>query len=186
MRNVFLVGSKMSSTSGGIKIMECIYVMLESGCIITGLAYVGNRFTIDFTMNNSAWTVRSRGKITETAVNGLCEQLKSFNIISRDDWNYHTMRFYCHKASSNANDRDGRGAGSGVQDVDDDDAVRPTHNKNIAIMTFILNAILKGWRVKKSFSRISEYRFNKSHKSKRKYLNADFLSRFLEHNIQTQ
>ena len=172
----------MSSINGaGIKIMECLYIMLESGCVITRLVYIGNHFTIGFTMNNSAWTIRAGGKITEIAVNKLCDQLKSFNIISHDDWHYHTTRFYCNQATPpNAPDNP-----ANAPDNPANSTVHHTHNKNIAIMTFILNAILSGWRVKKSFSRSSEYRFNKSHGGKRKYLNADFLSRFLEHNIQT-
>ena len=171
----------MSSINGaGIKIMECLYIMLESGCVITRLVYIGKQCTIEFTMNNSSWTIRAGGKIAETAVNKLCDQLKAFNVISHDDWQYHTTRFYCHQAAPpNANATANATANAAIS------TVRHTHNKNIAIMTFILNAILSGWRVKKSFSRSSEYRFNKPHGGKRKYLNADFLSRFLDHNIQT-
>lgn len=186
----------MSSTNGGngngnsgIKIMECIYVMLESGCVINRLVIIGKQITVEFTMNDSAWTLSSTGRVTETAVNKLCEQLKSFNLISEDDWYHYKMQFYCQKQSppspplqpppSPPNAANAIIADNAVADPDP----HHTHNKNIAIMTFILNAIVSGWRVRKSFSRGGEYRFNKSHRGKRKYLSAKFLSRFLEQNI---
>jgi hypothetical protein len=160
--------------------MECIYVMLESGCVIHRLVIIGKQITVEFTMNDSAWTLSSTGRVTETAVNKLCEQLKSFNLISEDDWYHYKTRFYCQKQSSPSPSPSPNAADNVVADSD---CPHHTHNKNIAIMTFILNAIVSGWRVRKSFSRGGEYRFNKSHKGRRKYLSANFLSRFLEQNI---
>ena len=162
-----------SSTNGGIKIMECLYVMLEAGCIITRLLIIGKRITIGFTMNDSAWTIMSSGS---GRINNICEQVKSFNIISDRDWHHHTSQFYCGLANNTNPEIDHITTTTTTNSN--------THNKNVAIMTFILNAMVSGWRVRKSFSRGGgEYRFNKDHLGKRKYLNAKFLSRFLERNI---
>ena len=186
----------LSSTNSGIKIMECLYVMLESGCIITRLLIIGKRITIGFTMNDSAWTIMSSGRI-----NNICEQIKSFNIISDRDWHHHTSQFYCRHAARNSFDFDSNdniattnttNTNHATPEIDPpttntnitNNTNPTTHNKNVAIMTFILNAMVSGWRVRKSFSRGGEYRFNKDHLGKRKYLNAKFLSRFLERNIQ--
>ena len=146
------------SVVGGINFMECLYIMLETGCSIKRLSATTNKFTIVFSINSFVFTISSHGTDAESVdsvIDKICEQLKSLNVISHGDWQTHIAHFY-----SSA-----------------------THNKNIAIMKFILNAMISGWRVRKSFTRCGEYRFNKNHNGKRKYLSDKFLSRFLEHNV---
>ena len=148
----------MSVVGGGINFMECLYIMLETGCSIKRLSLVSNQFTVIFSITGCTFTVSSHGNDDEEAVvsviDKICEQLKSLNVISQNDWHTHIAQFY-----SSA-----------------------THNKNIAIMKFILNATVSGWRVRKSFTRYGEYHFNRNHNGKRKYLSDKFLSRFLENN----
>ena len=146
------------SAVGGINFMECLYVILEMGCSIKRLSVTANKFTVIFSINELVFTISSLGtdaRSVETVTGKIREQLKSLRAGSNGEWQTYAAQFY-----SSA-----------------------THNKNIAIMNFILNAMISGWRVRKSFTRHGEYRFNKKHNGKRKYLSDKFLSRFLEHNI---
>jgi hypothetical protein len=137
--------------------MECLYVILEMGCSIKRLSVMANKITVIFSINEFVFTVSSLGIDADSfeSVSGkIREQLKLLHIDSIDDWRMYAARFYSIAA----------------------------HTKNIAIMKFILNAMISGWRVRKSVTRPGEYRFSKNHNGRRKYLSNAFLSRFLEHN----
>jgi len=138
--------------------MECMFIMLESGCTIKRLEYTTKQeiklvFCCD-RKSGGEWTMSIKTPLNR--VYDMYSQVESLNIISRSEWQRHKLNF---RSAENGN-----------------------ICKNIAIMKFILNAMGSGWRVRKSLAR-SEYKFNKNHNSEYNYLSGNFLSRFLEHNI---
>lgn len=145
------------SAVGGIIFMECVYVILEMGCTIKRLSVTANKITVKFSIDETVFTISSPGidaDSIELVTGKIREQIKSVRINSTGDWPMYAARFYS----------------------------TATHTKNIAIMKFILNAMISGWQVRKSVTRYGEYRFSKNHKGRRKFLSNAFLSRFLEHN----
>lgn len=146
------------SDTSVVKLMECMFIILESGCTIKRLEYTTKReiklvFCCD-RETGSAWTMSIKAPLNR--VYDMYSQVESLNIISSSDWQRHKLNFQSAENGSVC--------------------------KNIAIMKFILNAMGSGWRVRKSLAR-SEYKFNKNHNSDYNYLSGNFLSRFLEHNI---
>lgn len=149
------------SDSSVVKLMECMFIILEAGCTIKRLEYSAKRelklvFCCGHDSNPSSWTMSIKTLANRLFVDDMYSQLESFNIISSTDWQRHKTNFQSAENGSVC--------------------------KNIAIMKFILNAMGSGWRVRKSLAR-SEYKFNKNHNSEYTYLSGNFLSRFLEHNI---
>jgi len=146
------------SDTSVVKLMECMFIILEAGCTIKRLEYTSKReLKLVFCRereSGGAWTMSIKTPIKR--VSDMYSQLESLNIISSSDWQRHKLNFQSAENGSVC--------------------------KNIAIMKFILNAMGSGWRVRKSLAR-SEYKFNKNHNSDYNYLSGNFLSRFLEHNI---
>jgi hypothetical protein len=151
------------SDTSVVKLMECMFIILEAGCTIKRLEYTTKRelklvFCCGGNDGNSSWTmsIKTCANRLSVDVDDMYSQLESLNIISSTDWQRHKTNFQRAENGSLC--------------------------KNIAIMKFILNAMRSGWRVRKSLAR-SEYKFNKNHNSDYNYLSGNFLSRFLEHNI---
>jgi hypothetical protein len=142
-----------------VRLMECMFIILEAGCTIKRLEYTTKRelrlvFCCD--RESSSWTMSIKTPVNRLSVDDMYSQLESLNIISSTEWQRHKTNFQCAENGSVC--------------------------KNIAIMKFIINAMGSGWRVRKSLAR-SEYKFNKNHNSNYNYLSGNFLCRFLEHNI---
>lgn len=145
------------------KLMECLYIILEAGCNIRRLSITNpniserdeRRIVLVFEFNENAWTIKSASSSAPEAVNEIYACLEAINIISRTEWQRHKINFLCHGSSSN------------------------NINKNIEIMQFVMNAMKSGWRVRKSLTH-REYKFNKRHNMKYKYLSGRFLSKFLD------
>ena len=150
------------SDSSVVKLMECMFIILEAGCTIKRLEYTAKReLKLVFCCGhetNASWTmsIKTCANRLSADVDDMYSQLESLNIISSTDWQRHKTNFQRAENGSVC--------------------------KNIAIMKFILNAMSSGWRVRKSLAR-REYKFNKNHNSEYNYLSGNFLSRFLEHNI---
>ena len=146
------------------KLMECLYIILEAGCNIRRLSITNPKPNIDivgrcdrrivlvFEFNENMWTIKSASSAAPEAVNEIYACLEAMNIISRTDWQRHKINFLCNNGNN---------------------------KKNIEIMQFVMNAMKSGWRVRKSLTR-SEYKFNKRHNMKYKYLSGNFLSKFLD------
>ena len=148
------------SDTSVVKLMECMFIILEAGCTIKRLEYTAKReLKLVFCCgleSTAAWTLSIKTRANRLSIDDIYSQVESLNIISSADWQRHKTNFQSAENGSVC--------------------------KNIAIMKFILNAMGSGWRVRKSLAR-SEYKFNKNHNSDYKYLSGNFLSRFLEHNI---
>lgn len=147
------------------KLMECLYIILEAGCNIRRLSNVcehgKTRIVLAFDFNENGWTIKSASSSSvPEAVNEIYACLEAMNIISRTEWQRHKINFLCHSSNSGAS----------------------SNKKNIEIMQFVINAMKSGWRVRKSLTR-SEYKFNKKHNMKYKYLSGRFLSKFLDNNM---
>jgi hypothetical protein len=150
------------------KLMECLYIILEAGCNIRRLSITNpntserseRRIVLMFDFNENAWTIKSASSSAPEAVNEIYACLEAINIISRTEWQHHKINFLCH-GSSNSGSSNNNG------------------NKNIEIMQFVMNAMKSGWRVRKSLTH-REYKFNKRHNMKYKYLSGRFLSKFLD------
>ena len=149
-----------SPTSPPTKLMECLYIILEAGCNIRRLSIINlhmrehgeGRIILVFEFNENTWTIKSASSSSPDAVNEIYACLEAMNIISRTDWQRHKINFLCNNGNN---------------------------KKNIEIMQFVMNAMKSGWRVRKSLTR-SEYKFNKRHNMKYKYLSGNFLSKFLD------
>ena len=186
-----------------LKFMECLYIILETGCSIKRLSVINNRIILVFGTNNDIWTIKPKSPgITSKTVDTIYTRLEELNVITRSEWQQYKTAFRCgcgHCICS--------GGGNGV--VGGDTATTTTATtattaatattattvttttspcceqgkKNIVIMKFILNAMETGWRVRKSLTRC-EYKFNRNHNMQFRYLSGNFLSRFLEQNIK--
>ncbi len=155
-------------TGSDIKLMECLYIILEAGCNIRSLSTThtthacGERIRLVFEFNKNTWTIESATPSTLESVNNIYACLETLNIVSRSEWHRHKLNFFCCRIANN------------------------TGHKNIEIMQFVMNAIKSGWRVRKSFTIRSEYTFHKRHNMKYKYLSGKFLSRFLDNMHRTK
>ena len=151
--------------AGPTKLMECLYIILEAGCNVRRLSVCEGgerRIVLVFEFNENAWTIKSASSSAPEAVNEIYACLETTNIISRADWQRHKINFLCRHVGNDHNDNNSN----------------RSNKKNIEIMQFVMNAMKSGWRVRKSLTR-SEYKFNKRHNMKYKYLSGRFLSKFL-------
>ena len=174
--------------------MECLYVILETGCSIKRLSFINNRIILVFGTNNDIWTIKPKSPgITSKTVDTIYTRLEELNVITQSEWQHYKTAFrcgcgHCICGGSGSGSGGGGGGGSGGDnDVVGNTASTPPcceqGKKNIVIMKFILNAMETGWRVRKSLTRC-EYKFNRNHNMQSRYLSGNFLSRFLEQNIK--
>ena len=179
-----------------LKFMECLYIMLETGCSIKRLSVINKRIILVFGTNNDIWTIKPKSPgITSKTVETIYTRLEELNVITRSEWQQYKTAFRCgcgHCICGGGGGNDVVGDSSATTTTTPTDAptdaptTRPCcehGKKNIVIMKFILNAMETGWRVRKSLTRC-EYKFIKNHKMQSRYLSGNFLSRFLEQNIK--
>ena len=172
-----------SDISDILKFMECLYIILETGCSIKRLSVINKRIILVFGTNNDIWTIKPKSPgITSKTVETIYTRLEELNVITRSEWQQYKTAFRCGCGHCIC-------GGDGGNDAVDDTTVAAASQccergkKNIIIMKFILNAMETGWRVRKSLTRC-EYKFIKNHKMQSRYLSGNFLSRFLEQNIK--
>ena len=186
--------------------MECLYVILETGCSIKRLSFINNRIILVFGTNNDIWTIKPKSPgITSKTVDTIYTRLEELNVITQSEWQHYKTAFRCgcghcicggsgsgSGGGGGGGSGGGSGGGGGGGSGGDNDVVGNTAStppcceqgkKNIVIMKFILNAMETGWRVRKSLTRC-EYKFNRNHNMQSRYLSGNFLSRFLEQNIK--
>jgi hypothetical protein len=182
---MYVYNNKLAAMSDILKFMECLYIILETGCSIKRLSVINNRITLVFGTNNDIWTIKPKSPgITSKTVDTIYTRLEELNVITRSEWQQYKTAFRCGCGHCSCGGDDGNDAVS--VDTAAAAAAPPCcerGKKNIVIMKFILNAMETGWRVRKSLTRC-EYKFIRNHNMQSRYLSGNFLSRFLEQNIK--